>query len=140
PKALELLRMLDRDRPGAFSEFVRMFVHEAPELVKKMEQAQADGDADALGKSAHYLRSAALAMGATGLVDVCHSLEHLSPEQVAGPDMPERLNELRRRTRDALILLLQEVPQICARQAAGSFPPGCGRMPPEAGVPGRGLG
>ncbi|PZN00914.1 MAG: hypothetical protein DIU76_11910 [Bacillota bacterium] len=112
PKALELLRMLDRDRPGAFSEFVRMFVHEAPELVKKMEQAQADGDADALGKSAHYLRSAALAMGATGLVDVCHSLEHLSPEQVAGPDMPERLNELRRRTRDALILLLQEVPQI----------------------------
>src|SRR5690606_15375305 len=74
PKALELLRMLDRDRPGAFSEFVRMFVHEAPELVKKMEQAQADGDADALGKSAHYLRSAALAMGATGLVDVCHSL------------------------------------------------------------------
>jgi hypothetical protein len=31
PKALELLRMLDRDRPGSFSEFVRMFVHEAPD-------------------------------------------------------------------------------------------------------------
>ncbi|WP_188310356.1 Hpt domain-containing protein [Arenimonas fontis] len=112
PKALELLRMLDRDRPGAFSEFVRMFVHEAPELVKKMEQAQAAGDPDALGKSAHYLRSAALAMGATGLVDVCHSLEHLDAAQLSGPDMPVRMDELRRRTRDALILLLQEVPQI----------------------------
>lgn len=112
PKALELLRMLDRDRPGSFSEFVRMFVHEAPELVKKMEQAQAAGDADELGKAAHYLRSAALAMGATNLVDVCHGLEHLSPEQLSGPDMGLRLAELRRRTRDALILLLQEVPQI----------------------------
>lgn len=112
PKALDLLRMLDRDRPGAFSEFVRMFVHEAPDLVRKMEQAQAAGDADALGKSAHYLRSAALAMGATGLVDVCHGLEHLSAEQVAGEGMAARMDELRRRTRDALILLLQEVPQI----------------------------
>lgn len=112
PKALDLLRMLDRDRPGAFSEFVRMFVHEAPDLVRKMEQAHLAGDADALGKAAHYLRSAALAMGATGLVDVCHSLEHLDAGQVAGPGMAARMDELRRRTRDALILLLQEVPQI----------------------------
>ena len=47
PKALELLRMLDRDRPGSFSEFVRMFVHEAPDLVRKMEHAQVAGDAEA---------------------------------------------------------------------------------------------
>ena len=112
PKALDLLRMLDRDRPGSFSEFVRMFVHEAPELVKKMEQAHLAGDADELGKAAHYLRSAALAMGATNLVDVCHGLEHLTPADLAGPGMAARLDELRRRTRDALILLLQEVPQI----------------------------
>lgn len=112
PKALELLRMLDRDQPGAFSQFVRMFVHEAPELVKKMEQAQEAGDAEALGKAAHYLRSAALAMGATGLVDVCRSLEHLNADTVQAPDMEARLDELRRRTRDALLLLLQEVPQI----------------------------
>ena len=112
PKALELLRMLDRDRPGSFSEFVRMFVHEAPELVKKMEQAQLDGDPAALGNAAHYLRSAALAMGAVRLVEVCHGLEHLDGAQLAAPEMGARLDDLRRSTRDALILLLQEIPQI----------------------------
>jgi HPt (histidine-containing phosphotransfer) domain-containing protein len=112
PKALALLRMLDRDRPGSFSEFVRMFVHEAPDLVRKMEQAQLAGDADELGKAAHYLRSAALAMGASQLVEVCHGLEHLSDDDLAAPEMMERFNQLRRAVRDALILLLQEVPQI----------------------------
>ncbi|ODS61483.1 MAG: hypothetical protein ABS41_12905 [Arenimonas sp. SCN 70-307] len=112
PKALELLRMLDRDRPGAFSEFVRMFVHEAPDLVKKMEAAQAAGDADALGKAAHYLRSAALAMGATNLVDACHALEHLEDPQLQTEAVDALFVDLRRRVRDALILLLQEVPQI----------------------------
>lgn len=112
PKALELLRMLDRDRPGAFSEFVRMFVHEAPDLVRKMEHAQVAGDADALGKAAHYLRSAALAMGASQLVEVCHGLEHLQDDDLMSPAMAERFDQLRRAVRDSLILLLQEVPQI----------------------------
>lgn len=111
-KALELLRMLDRDSPGSFSEFVRMFVHEAPELVRRMEQAHLAGDADALGKSAHYLRSAALAMGASQLVEVCHGLEHLDYEQMQDQDMAVRFDQLRRATRDSLLLLLQEVPQI----------------------------
>ncbi|GAB2502446.1 Hpt domain-containing protein [Arenimonas alkanexedens] len=112
PKALELLRMLDRDRPGSFSEFVRMFVHEAPDLVRRMELAYQAGDADGLGKAAHYLRSAALAMGASELVAVCHGLERLDDAQLADSSMTARFNELRRAVRDALILLLQEVPQI----------------------------
>jgi len=112
PKALELLRMLDRDQPGSFSQFVRMFVHEAPDLVRKMEQAQQAGDADELGKSAHYLRSAALAMGASQLVEVCHGLEHNDIQDLQGQEMADRLNQLRRAVRNALILLLQEVPQI----------------------------
>ena len=112
PKALDLLRMLDRDRPGSFSEFVRMFVHEAPDLVRKMEQAHLAGSADDLGKAAHYLRSAALAMGASHLVEVCHGLEHLDVDDLLAPGMGERFDQLRRAVRDALILLLQEVPQI----------------------------
>ena len=111
-KALELLRMLDRDQPGSFSEFVRMFVHEAPELVKKMEQAQQAGDADKLGQAAHYLRSAALAMGATHLVEVCQGLEHLDDDALHDPSIHSKFDQLRRATRDALLLLLQEVPQI----------------------------
>jgi HPt (histidine-containing phosphotransfer) domain-containing protein len=112
PKALELLRMLDRDQPGSFSEFVRVFVHEAPDLVRRIEQAHVAGDPEALGNAAHYLRSAALAMGAVRLVEVCHGLEHLDAAQLQAPEMSIRLDELRRATRDALILLLQEVPQI----------------------------
>ncbi|KFN49162.1 Hpt domain-containing protein [Arenimonas composti] len=112
PKALELLRMLDRDQPGSFSEFVRMFVHEAPELVRRMENALLAGDIDTLGKSAHYLRSAALAMGATQLVSVCHGIEQLQAEQLQDADIGRRFDELRRATRDSLLLLLQEVPQI----------------------------
>jgi len=112
PKAVELLRMLDRDQPGSFSEFVRMFVHEAPDLVRKMEQALLAGDADELGKSAHYLRSAALAMGATELVEVCHGLEHMDVQDLHGQDVADRFNRLRRAVRNSLILLLQEVPQI----------------------------
>jgi HPt (histidine-containing phosphotransfer) domain-containing protein len=77
-----------------------------------MEQAHLAGDADALGKAAHYLRSAALAMGASELVGVCQGLEHLDDAQVGDPAMAGKFNELRRAVRDALILLLQEVPQI----------------------------
>ena len=102
----------DRDQPGAFSQFVRMFVHEAPDLVRKMEQAQQAGDVDELGKSAHYLRSAALAMGASQLVEVCHGLEHHDLTDLQGSEMAARFDQLRRAVRDALILLLQEVPQI----------------------------
>ena len=104
--------MLDRDQPGSFSQFVRMFVHEAPDLVSKMEQAQQAGNTDELGKAAHYLRSAALAMGASQLVEVCHGLEHHDIQDLHGDDMDARMNQLRRAVRDALILLLQEVPQI----------------------------
>lgn len=112
PKALELLRMLDRDQPGSFSEFVRMFVHEAPDLVRKMENALVAGDIDTLGKSAHYLRSAALAMGASQLVDVCHGLEQLKADEMQDPSLGPRFDQLRRATRDSLLLLLNEVPQI----------------------------
>jgi HPt (histidine-containing phosphotransfer) domain-containing protein len=89
-----------------------MFVHEAPDLVRKMELAQQAGDLDELGKSAHYLRSAALAMGASQLVEVCHGLEHHDITDLHGAEMEDRFNQLRRAVRDALILLLQEVPQI----------------------------
>ncbi|MCX7032671.1 MAG: hypothetical protein NT046_01670, partial [Arenimonas sp.] len=62
--------------------------------------------------SAHYLRSAALAMGASQLVEVCHGLDHHDSTDLPGAEMADRFNQLRRAVRDALILLLQEVPQI----------------------------
>ena len=112
PKALETLLALEQESPGSFSEFVRMFVTEAPELVKKMEAAHATGDAEALGQSAHYLRSAAMAMGATTLADACHRLEHLDAGNYPRADVESRMLELRHAVRNALIALLQQVAQI----------------------------
>jgi hypothetical protein len=51
-------------------------------------------------------------MGATHLVEVCQCLEHLTDEQVRDASIMPRFDQLRRATRDALLLLLQEVPQI----------------------------
>src|SRR5688572_21019514 len=78
PEALATLRALDQDNPGAFSQFVRMFVGEAPELVRRLEAAVAANDEAARGQAAHYLRSASLALGATELAEICHALEHPS--------------------------------------------------------------
>ena len=44
PEALATLRMLDQDNPGAFSQFVRMFVGEAPDLVRRLEVAVGNND------------------------------------------------------------------------------------------------
>ena len=44
--------------------------------------------------------------------EVCQALERLTDEQVRDPAILPRFDELRRSTRDALLLLLQEVPQI----------------------------
>jgi HPt (histidine-containing phosphotransfer) domain-containing protein len=111
PEALATLRALDHDTPGAFSQFVRMFVGEAPALVGKLEAAVAAGDEDARSQAAHYLRSASLALGATELAEICHSMEH--PTTPIGPaEGTELLGRLRHSTRDALLALLSHVRQI----------------------------
>jgi HPt (histidine-containing phosphotransfer) domain-containing protein len=111
PEALATLRALDQDNPGAFSQFVRMFVGEAPELVRKLELAVANHDETGRGQSAHYLRSASLALGATELAEICHSLEH--PGHVLDDaEGVELLGRLRHSVRDALLALLSHVRQI----------------------------
>ena len=111
PEALATLRALDHDTPGAFSQFVRMFVSEAPSLVGKLEAAVAANDEDTRGQSAHYLRSASLALGATELAEICHALEH--PTAPITPAEGEQLLvRLRNSVRDALLALLSHVRQI----------------------------
>ncbi len=111
PEALATLRALDHDTPGAFSQFVRMFVGEAPALVGKLEAAVAAGDEDGRAQAAHYLRSASLALGATELAEVCHSLEHPG-HAMSSAEGVELLGRLRHSTRDALLALLSHVRQI----------------------------
>jgi HPt (histidine-containing phosphotransfer) domain-containing protein len=111
PEALATLRMLDQDNPGAFSQFVRMFVSEAPSLVGKLEAAVASRDDATRGQSAHYLRSASLALGATELAEICHALEH-PHHTISEAEGQELLGRLRHSTRDALLALLSHVRQI----------------------------
>ena len=111
PEALATLRALDHDTPGAFSQFVRMFVSEAPSLVGKLEAAIAAGDQETLGQSAHYLRSASLALGATELAEICHALEHPAG-RISPADGEQLLSRLRHSVRDSLLALLSHVRQI----------------------------
>jgi HPt (histidine-containing phosphotransfer) domain-containing protein len=111
PEALATLRALDQDNPGAFSQFVRMFVSEAPTLVGKLEAAVASHDETVRGQSAHYLRSASLALGATELAEVCHALEHPG-HAISDAEGTELLGRLRHATRDALLAVLSHVRQI----------------------------
>jgi len=111
PGALATLRALDADNPGAFSGFVRMFIAEVPDLIRRIEGASDASDPDALAQSAHYLRSAALALGATELAEVCYGLEHPQGD----PSTVERerhIDRLRHSVRDALLALLMQVSQI----------------------------
>ena len=111
PGALATLRALDADNPGAFSGFVRMFIAEVPDLVRRIESASDASDPAALAQAAHYLRSASLALGASELAEVCYGLEH--PQ--GNPDAVERekhIDRLRHSVRDALLALLMQVSQI----------------------------
>jgi HPt (histidine-containing phosphotransfer) domain-containing protein len=112
PEVLSLLRELDEQKSGAFSEFVRMFISEAPDLVKKIELAYLARNAEMLSQSAHYLRSACLALGAGQLADTCHRIEFLKAEQIEPSQIDFALDELRHRVRDALYALLEQVPKI----------------------------
>lgn len=111
PGALATLRALDADSPGAFSGFVRMFISEVPELVRKIETANAASDQAMLTQSAHYLRSSSLALGATELAEVCYGLEHPhgNPTQ---QEREQHIDRLRHSVRDALLALLMQVSQI----------------------------
>ena len=112
PVALETLLSLEREQPGAFSEFVRLFVTEAPPLVRRIEQAYAARDIDELRHAAHYLRSASLALGATGLSAISQAVEKRDPATFGSAEADAELDLLRHRVRDSLIALLQAVPKI----------------------------
>jgi HPt (histidine-containing phosphotransfer) domain-containing protein len=111
PKSIELLRTLDANSPGAMAELLRMFVADAPSLLSRIEIAHAGRDTDALRQSAHYLRSSALAVGASALAEAAHSVEHLAAGD--GDDRADALlHGLRAALRDAILALLQQIREL----------------------------
>lgn len=109
PKALELLRSLEQDRPGAMTELVRLFVADAPVQMQGVEDGYRAGDGDRVRQAAHFLRSGALALGLSGLIEAAQAVEHLDRESYGSPAADALLDRLRVQSRDALVALLSIV-------------------------------
>lgn len=106
-EALELLQALEADQPGSLARLVRLFVADAPALLSRIEVAHERRDPDELRQASHYLRSAALALGADELAAAALQVEHLPPVLIGSEDAAERLAALRTGLRDAVLSLLQ---------------------------------
>jgi DNA-binding response OmpR family regulator len=69
---------------------VETFLRELAPRREAIVAAVHDGDHDARIRTAHVLRSAASLLGATGLAEVCHRIEHGLP----GPELHAAVSEL----------------------------------------------
>jgi two-component system sensor histidine kinase/response regulator len=71
------LARLDGDE-AFFAELTRLFLEDAPELLRKMDSAIGSGDGDGLQRAAHGMKSAAGYLGATAVVAAAGTLETLA--------------------------------------------------------------
>jgi len=112
PKALELLRSLDQDRPGAMIELVRLFITDAPVQMQRLEEGYRDRDGEQVRQAAHFLRSGALALGLTGMIDTSQVIEHLDISRYGEPESEAALAALRVESRNAVVALLSVVDSL----------------------------
>jgi signal transduction histidine kinase/DNA-binding response OmpR family regulator/HPt (histidine-containing phosphotransfer) domain-containing protein len=75
--ALEGLRALQAEgEPDVVAEFIALFVEEAPPLLAAIRAGIMAGDADAVRRAAHSLKSGSANMGAHRMAALCAALEH----------------------------------------------------------------
>lgn len=111
-EALALLQLLETDQPGSLARLIRLFVADAPALLSRIEIAHERRDPEELRQAAHYLRSAALALGADALAVTAQQIEHLRPDQIGATEGNVRLSALRSGLRDAVLSLLQVTTEL----------------------------
>lgn len=76
PQPLEQLRALRQGtHPGLVHRVIGMYLADSPGLLAAMREALRQGDASALERAAHSLKSSSAALGATGLSHRCKALE-----------------------------------------------------------------
>lgn len=110
--ALALLHLLDQDQPGSFAKLIRLFAADAPALLSRIELAHERRDPAEVKHAAHFLRSSALALGATDLADAAFRVEHLAPDHFGTGAADLKLAQLRVALRDALLSLLEQIPAL----------------------------
>jgi signal transduction histidine kinase/DNA-binding response OmpR family regulator/HPt (histidine-containing phosphotransfer) domain-containing protein len=78
-RALDAIRILDPGaRGGLLAKVVRTYLADAPPRLAEMRAASAAGDAEALRKAAHSLKSASANLGAERLAALCKEIEGLA--------------------------------------------------------------
>jgi HPt (histidine-containing phosphotransfer) domain-containing protein len=112
PDALALLHTLDQSEPGSSARIVRLFIADAPALLSRIELGHERRDSGELNHASHFLRSSALALGATELADAAQRLEHLPPAQYGCSEATNLLAELRVCLRNTLLGLLALSPEL----------------------------
>lgn len=111
-ETLEMLRSLEADEPGSLARLIRLFVADSPTLLSRVELAHERRDGEELRNAAHYLRSAALALGAEGLAAAAHKVEHMPPAIFGTPEAHALLGGVRSGLRDAVMSLLQVTSEL----------------------------
>lgn len=111
-ETLEMLRSLEADDPGSLARLIRLFVADSPALLSRIELAHERRNPEELRNAAHYLRSAALALGAEGLARAAHKVEHLTAERFNTAESAALLTGVRTGLRDAVLSLMQVTSEL----------------------------
>jgi HPt (histidine-containing phosphotransfer) domain-containing protein len=87
PSALDTLMETTEGDPEFLGEMIDVFLADAMELLAAMDGALAGGDAEALRRAAHSLKSNAATFGATRLTALARQIEELgkTAELAASP-------------------------------------------------------
>ena len=81
---LSELRGLQSGDPGLLRRLVKVFLDQTPPLVETIRRAGAEGDAEALERAAHTLKSASGHLGALRLSRLCRELEEAARRREEG--------------------------------------------------------
>jgi CheY-like chemotaxis protein/nitrogen-specific signal transduction histidine kinase/HPt (histidine-containing phosphotransfer) domain-containing protein len=89
PEAFAQLERLDRlGSGGLLGRAVAAYLRTAPGTLASIAEAAGRGDAAALGRAAHSLKSSSVLVGALALADLCRSLEEACRIGTAVPESP----------------------------------------------------
>jgi HPt (histidine-containing phosphotransfer) domain-containing protein len=82
-RALASLKAIGGDDPDFLREMIDLFLEQAPRHLEVIRLALDAGDASAIAKAAHHVKSSAFYLGARRLSELCAQAETLSHAQNA---------------------------------------------------------
>ena len=91
PRPLDQIRALERPgAPSMLGNVIRIYLTTTPQLLTAMRDGMTERNSEAVRQAAHSLKSASANLGATGLAELCRSLEG----QARAGGCPEPAHEL----------------------------------------------